>query len=46
MNMPMHLYQTALTDNNYGLANAEGVVLIVLGLFVVGLIRGVYRMDK
>lgn len=46
MNMPMHLYQTALTDNNYGLANAEGVVLIVLGLFVVGLIRGIYRMDK
>ena len=46
MNMPMHLYQTALTDNNYGLANAEGVVLIVLGLIVVGVIRGAYRMDK
>ena len=46
MNMPMYLYQTALTDNNYGLANAQGVVLIVIGLIVVGLIRGVYRMDK
>lgn len=46
MNMPMYLYQTALTDNNYGLANAQGVVLIVMGLAVVGLIRGIYRMDK
>lgn len=46
MNMPMYLYQTALTDNNYGLANAQGVVLIGLGLLVVGAIRGLYRMDK
>lgn len=46
MNMPMYLYQTALTDNNYGLANAQGVVLIAIGLVVVGLIRGIYRMDK
>lgn len=46
MNMPMYLYQTALTDNNYGLANAQGVVLIVIGLIVVKLIRGLYRMDK
>ena len=33
MNMPMYLYQTALTDNNYGLANAQGVVLIAIGLW-------------
>lgn len=46
MNMPMYLYQTALTDNNYGLANAQGVILIGLGLLVVGAIRGLYRMDK
>ena len=46
MNMPMYLYQTALTDNNYGLANAQGVILIAIGLVVVGLIRGIYRMDK
>ncbi len=46
MNMPMYLYQTALTDNNYGLANAQGVVLIAIGLVVVGLIRGIYKMDK
>lgn len=46
MNMPMYLYQTALTDNNYGLANAQGVILITMGLIVVGVIRGIYRMDK
>lgn len=46
MNMPMYLYQTALTDNNYGLANAQGVILIAIGLVVVGVIRGLYKMDK
>jgi len=46
MNMPMYLYQTALTDNNYGLANAQGVILIVMGLVVVGIIRKIYKMDK
>lgn len=45
MNMPMYLYKTALTDNNYGLANTQGVVLILLGLVVVMLIRKAYRMD-
>lgn len=46
MNMPMYLYKTALTDNNYGLANAQGVILIGLGLAVVAIIRQVYKMDK
>lgn len=46
MNMPMYLYQTALTDNNYGLANAQGVILITMGLAVVGIIRKIYKMDK
>lgn len=45
MNMPMYLYKTALTDNNYGLANTQGIVLILLGLLVVMIIRNVYRMD-
>lgn len=46
MNMPMYLYRTALTDNNYGLANAQGVVLVLLGLCVVVAIRKIYRMDS
>lgn len=46
MNMPMYLYKTALTDNNYGLANAQGVVLIGLGLITLMTIRKIYKMDK
>ena len=46
MNMPLYLYQTALTSNNYGLANAQGVILITMGMLIVGVIRGLYRMDK
>lgn len=46
MNMPMYLYNTALVDNNYGLANAQGVILIVLGLITLMSVRKIYRMDK
>lgn len=45
MNMPIYLYKTALTDNNYGLANAQGVILIGIGMVVVVCIRKLYRMD-
>ncbi|MCP1109557.1 carbohydrate ABC transporter permease [Ohessyouella blattaphilus] len=46
MNMPLYLYRTALTNNNYGLANTQGVILILMGLIIVALVRGIYRMDK
>ncbi|WP_304943877.1 carbohydrate ABC transporter permease [Vallitalea guaymasensis] len=46
MNMPMYLYNTALVDNNYGLANAQGVILIILGLITLISVRKIYRMDK
>ncbi|BES63644.1 sugar ABC transporter permease [Gottschalkiaceae bacterium SANA] len=46
MNMPMYLYRTALTDNNYGLANAQGVILIFLGLLTLITIRKIFKMDQ
>jgi raffinose/stachyose/melibiose transport system permease protein len=46
MNMPMYLYKTALTDNNYGLANTQGVLLILLGLVVVAVVRKSFRLDE
>jgi len=46
MNMPMYLYKTVFSSNNYALANAQGVVLIVLGVIVVQIIRRIYRMDQ
>lgn len=45
-NMPMSIYRTALIDNNYSLANAQGVFLILFGLVAVLLIRKIYRMNE
>lgn len=38
-NLPLLLYRTAMTENNYGYANAIGVVIIVLGMLCMGLIN-------
>jgi raffinose/stachyose/melibiose transport system permease protein len=45
MNMPMYLYKTVFTNNNYGLANAQGVLLILLGVLILRIIRRAFRMD-
>ena len=45
-NMPMLIYQTALRDNNFSLANAQGVLLIIIGLIAIGLINRIYRMNE
>ncbi len=46
MNMPMYIYKTVFSNNNYSLANTQGVILIVLGVVVLKLIRKVFGMDK
>lgn len=38
-NLPLLLYKTAMTENNYGYANTIGVVIIVLGLIFMNLIN-------
>lgn len=45
MNMPMYLYKTVFTNNNYGLANAQGVLLVLLGMIVLKSIRKIFQMD-
>jgi raffinose/stachyose/melibiose transport system permease protein len=46
MNMPMYIYKTVFSNNNYSLANTQGVILIVLGVVVLKIIRKVFGMDK
>ncbi|SHJ14087.1 carbohydrate ABC transporter membrane protein 1, CUT1 family [Clostridium cavendishii DSM 21758] len=46
LNMPMFIYQTALKENNFGLANTGGVYLIILGLIAVGIISKIYKTDE
>lgn len=46
LNLPLYLYKTSLTDNNYGYANMMGVLLIILGIFVVFTINKLFRMNE
>jgi raffinose/stachyose/melibiose transport system permease protein len=42
LNLPMYLYKTATLENNYGRANAVGVVQIILGITLVLLIQKIF----
>jgi raffinose/stachyose/melibiose transport system permease protein len=42
LNLPIYLYKTATLENNYGKANAVGVVQIVIGLALVALIQFIF----
>ncbi|MDD6684439.1 MAG: sugar ABC transporter permease [Lachnospiraceae bacterium] len=46
LNLPLYLYKTSLTENNYGYANMMGVILILAGVVVVWLINKMFRMDE
>lgn len=46
LNLPVYVYQTAFTANNFGLANSLGVIMIIVGLLVVKIINKIYSMEK
>ncbi|MDF2514070.1 MAG: transporter permease [Herbinix sp.] len=46
MNLPMYLYRTVFTNNDYALANTQGVILSTLGIVTLLSIRMIYKMDK
>ena len=46
MNLPLLIYYTAMQDNNLGLANAYGVLLVLIGLASIGIINKIYRMNE
>lgn len=46
LNLPVYVYQTAFTSNNFGLSNSIGVIMIIMGLLVVGIINKIYRIGK
>ena len=43
LNLPIYLYKAATLENNYGKANAVGVVQIIIGITLVILIKGLFR---
>lgn len=46
MNLPYYIYKTALTNNDFGMANASGVYLIILGSITVIVINKLFHMGK
>lgn len=46
LNLPIYLYKAATLENNYGKANAVGVVQIIIGITLVIMIKGLFREKK
>ncbi len=46
LNLPLYIYNTALTNNDFARANTAGVYLILLGLITVLFLNKVFRMGK
>lgn len=46
LNLPIYLYKAATLENNYGKANAVGVIQIIIGITLVILIRRLFRNKK
>lgn len=46
LNLPTYLYKVATLENNYGKANAVGVIQIALGLVLVVFIQALFREKK
>lgn len=46
LNLPIYLYKAATLENNYGKANAVGVVQIIVGLVLVLLIQRLFAEKK
>ena len=46
LNLPIYMYKAATLENNYGKANAVGVVQIIIGITLVILIKGLFREKK
>ncbi len=46
LNLPIYLYKAATLENNYGKANAVGVVQIIIGITLVIVIKGLFREKK
>lgn len=46
LNMPMYIYKTALTNNDFSRANTAGVYLIIIGLITVLILSKLFKIGK
>lgn len=45
LNLPLLIYDTAMRENNFSLASAEGMVLIIIGLLAIIIISRIYHLN-
>jgi raffinose/stachyose/melibiose transport system permease protein len=46
LNLPIYVYETSFTSSNFGMGNAIGVTMILLGLAVVAIINRIFGMNN
>jgi len=46
MNLPLYLYNTSITQNNFGYSNMIGTVLIAMGLILIYIITKAFRIGS
>jgi raffinose/stachyose/melibiose transport system permease protein len=46
LNLPLYIYRTAMLDNNYGYANTIGMIITVLGIIIILVLSGIFKMGK
>lgn len=46
MNLPLYIYKTSLLENNFGYANALGVVTVLLGIVIITVVNRLFRMGQ
>lgn len=46
LNLPLYVYNTAFSAKQFGLANAIGVIMIIMGLIAVGIINRIYSVGE
>ena len=45
-NLPLLLYSTYKTENNYAYANTVGVIIIIVGIMIITVINKLFRINK
>lgn len=46
MNLPLLIYETSMRSNDYSLASAQGVILILIGMVSIAVINRIYGIGK
>ncbi len=46
MNLPMYIYKTSMLENNFGMANAAGIILILLGCVTVAVSNRLFHIGE